>query len=115
MERNQLLQVYPACDYIAVPSHYDGFPNVILESCSLGIPVIASRTGGAMEVLPESQYDLTFYPGNSIECQEAIRRAASMSAIERCNLGEAVRTKILTDFTATAETKQYYDLFTKRL
>ncbi len=115
VDKSQLLQIYPACDYVAVPSHYDGLPNVILEACALGIPVIASRAGGTMEALPEAQRKLTFYPGNALECQNAIKQAATLTAVERSNLGELVRAKILTDFTATVEIKQYYDLLTRRV
>lgn len=51
LDRYELLGYYPACDAIAIPSFYDGMPNVMLEAGSLGIPLIAADVDGMKDVL----------------------------------------------------------------
>ncbi|PKL46544.1 MAG: glycogen synthase [Candidatus Riflebacteria bacterium HGW-Riflebacteria-2] len=111
LDRFELLRWYPVCDYIALPSHYDGMPNVLLEAGALGIPVIAARTGGINEVLPDCQRKLTFYPGNSENCREALWQAAELKPEERAKTGKAFRKHISENFTSTVETRRYLELF----
>jgi len=111
LDRFELLRWYPACDYIALPSHYDGMPNVLLEAGALGIPVIAARTGGINEVLSESQHALTFWPGNSENCREALWHAAGLKPEERIKIGEAQKKHISESFNSARETDRYLELF----
>ncbi len=46
-----LMANYLMCDAIAIPSIYDGMPNVIFEAGSLNIPIIASNVGGISDIL----------------------------------------------------------------
>ncbi|QDT01872.1 Putative teichuronic acid biosynthesis glycosyltransferase TuaC [Rubripirellula lacrimiformis] len=39
-----------AADGLVLPSHFEGMPNVVLESMALGTPVIATRSGGTIEL-----------------------------------------------------------------
>jgi len=111
LDRFELLRWYPACDYVALPSHYDGMPNVLLEAGALGIPVIAARTGGINEVLIESQLALTFWPGNSENCREALWHAAGLKPEERTRTGEALKKHISENFNSACETSRYLELF----
>lgn len=114
LDRFELLRWYPVCDYIALPSHYDGMPNVLLEAGALAIPVIAARTAGIEEVLPESQRHLTFYPGNSEDCREALWRAANLSKTERKKVATCFKKHIGKHFTDSKESSAYLALFEKQ-
>jgi glycosyltransferase involved in cell wall biosynthesis len=74
LDRFELIPFYLACDFVVLPSHYDGFPNVLIESAALGVPAIASRVGG-MSDLPAA---ILFEPGDEHDCRAAIDRAARM-------------------------------------
>ena len=112
MDRFELLSLYPVCDFIALPSHYDGMPNVLLEAGTLGIPAIAARTGGIAEVLPDQQFQLTFHPGNADQCRQALNRAFELSKEERKAIGQALKSNIENNFSQSNESLNYKKLFT---
>ena len=114
MDRYELLNKYPACDFIALPSHYDGMPNVLLEAGALGIPTIAARTAGIYEALPEEQKFLTFYPGNADQCRQALNNAAKLSLDERKQIGETLKNHIKENFNSHLEEIAYLKIFSDK-
>lgn len=44
-------KVYGASDISVLVSYREGFPNTILESCSMGVPCIASNVNGSREII----------------------------------------------------------------
>ena len=63
LDRYELLPWYAACDFIAIPSFYDGLPNVLVEAAALGVPLIASRVDGMADVLTDGETALPVRPG----------------------------------------------------
>ena len=57
-----VLEELPMCDIVVVPSRMDGRPNIVLESLSMGIPVIASRVGGLEEIIDEGRTGFLCHP-----------------------------------------------------
>ena len=49
---------------VAVPSHSEGSPNVVLEAMAAGLPIAASRVGGVPEILEEGVTGLMVEPRN---------------------------------------------------
>jgi glycogen(starch) synthase len=76
LDRLDLIPWYLACDLIVLPSHYDGFPNVLIEAAALGRPLLASSTGGMRDLLTEGEDAFLFAAGDEHSCREAIVRAA---------------------------------------
>ena len=61
-----------------VPSEcYDNFPMSILESFSVGTPVIASKAGGLPEVVEDGKNGFLFEPGNAYDLTEKMEYASS--------------------------------------
>lgn len=113
LDRFELLTRYPACDYLAMPSHYDGMPNVLLEAGLLGIPSIAARAGGITDVLPEELAGLTFHPGDERDCARALWHAAQLTPEQRKESGRLISKRIKKVFNAEKETRSYLELFKK--
>jgi D-inositol-3-phosphate glycosyltransferase len=44
--QNRLPLIYSAADVVCVPSRYESFGHVAVESMACGVPVVASRAGG---------------------------------------------------------------------
>tara|TARA_Y100000589_G_scaffold231756_1_gene219249 strand:- start:7847 stop:8941 length:1095 start_codon:yes stop_codon:yes gene_type:complete len=51
-------------DFVIIPSYKEALSYVAIESLSYGIPVLASRTGGLLEVITEEFNGYFFQPGN---------------------------------------------------
>ncbi len=115
LDHFELLRYYPACDFIALPSFYDGMPNVLLEAGALGIPLIAARVGGITDViddLPE-QAALLFHPGDRHGCRAALWQADQTSAEQRRQIGKALQQHIVAHFDSKIETEAYVQLLQK--
>jgi len=63
-----------ACDVVALPSHNEGVPNVLLESMACGVPVVATRVGGIPEVV-NTDTGILVEPLNSDRLQKALLEA----------------------------------------
>jgi glycogen(starch) synthase len=92
---------------IAIPSHYDGMPNVLLEAGALGIPVLASRTGGMIDVLAVIETNLLFDPGHAESCKTAISLVFNATSEQRKAWGNSLKQEIENNFNQSLETKRY--------
>lgn len=111
MDRYELLPYYAACDLIAIPSFYDGMPNVLLEAAGLGVTILAARTGGMRDVLRNGENAVLFEPGDVVDCARAIARAVGLEAGVRRQLGSNARTLVVNEFNHVREAGRYQEIF----
>ena len=108
-DRYELLPWYAACDWLAIPSFYDGMPNVLVEAAALGVPLLAARTGGMADVLTDGRTGLLFEPGDEAGCMWALHRAAALDESRRAEMGAACRALARDELSAEHETSRYLD------
>ena len=107
LDRFELIPFYLACEFVVLPSHYDGFPNVLIESAALGIPAIASRVGGMKDL----DTGLLFEPGDEHGCRAAIDRAARMRTEEIRELGAQAQQVVRERCDGIDEARRYAEVF----
>lgn len=67
-------------DILLLPSRYrEGYPGIIIEALSVGMPVIASRAGGIPEMIKDG------FDGRLLECTEAEEIVSAVSSINKDN------------------------------
>lgn len=110
VDRYELLGRYPACDLVALPSHYDGTPNVLLEAAALSIPLLSSTAGGMGDLLREGEHGFLFHPGDDRARREAVRRAAAAPDDALRRMGAACRALVSRRLSAAAETARYLEV-----
>jgi glycosyltransferase involved in cell wall biosynthesis len=113
LDRFELLPWYAACDWIAIPSFYDGLPNVLVEAAALGVPMLAARAGGMVDVLEDGRTAFLFAPGDEARCAWAIQRAARLDEQQRLAMGAACRALAENELDAELEITRYVDALTE--
>jgi glycosyltransferase involved in cell wall biosynthesis len=65
--------IYERLDITVLPSIYkEGLPNVLLESESMGVPVVATNVGGISEIVFDGETGYLVEPGNVSALASAI-------------------------------------------
>lgn len=107
VERFELIKYLLACDWVAIPSYYEGMPNVMLESGGLGVPVLASSVDGMRDVIEHNRNGLLFRPVDINDCAMQIIHCVNMPPEERNACGQALKEKIQREYTPQAEVEVY--------
>jgi glycosyltransferase involved in cell wall biosynthesis len=81
---------YAMATVVAVPSHSEGSPNVVLEAMAAGVPLAANRVGGVPEILQESVTGLMVEARNPEAMAKTIFQLLSNADL-RSRLGSAAR------------------------
>lgn len=108
--KTELIANYLICDAVAVPSIYDGMPNVIFEAAALNIPIIAAKVGGIPDVLSKNTAFLfnTLSEDSFLEALSDFENANNKELIEKT---ETLITRIKNEFSLQAETTNYLNIF----
>jgi glycosyltransferase involved in cell wall biosynthesis len=81
---------YALATVVAVPSHSEGSPNVVLEAMAAGLPIVANRVGGIPEILEDGVTGLMVEPRNPEAMAKTIFQLLSNADL-RSRLGSAAR------------------------
>jgi GalNAc-alpha-(1->4)-GalNAc-alpha-(1->3)-diNAcBac-PP-undecaprenol alpha-1,4-N-acetyl-D-galactosaminyltransferase len=74
-------------DLFVFPSRYEGFPNVLCEAMSVGLPVIASNCPGNIDIVRNQLDGILFAVGNVEELQTCLIKILKTSS-QRQKLGQ---------------------------
>ena len=110
-DRLHLIPDYLASDLVVLPSHYDGFPNVLIEAAALGRPLLASSTGGMRDLLTDGENAFLFAPGDAHSCREAIARAADADDATLQRMGARAAEVARLHCDARREAQTYLQIF----
>jgi glycosyltransferase involved in cell wall biosynthesis len=92
--RSDMESVLPAFDLFALCSHSEGFSNAILEAMGMGLPVVATRVGGNIEMVEDGVSGYLVPPGDDHALGERLLALARDPALRR-RMGEAGRRWVL--------------------
>jgi glycosyltransferase involved in cell wall biosynthesis len=72
--RNDVPSLLRAAEIFALPSLWEGLPNVVLEAMAAGVPIVASRVEGISDLLTDGRTGLVVPADSPGELAEAIER-----------------------------------------
>jgi glycosyltransferase involved in cell wall biosynthesis len=74
---NQLQYLFETADVLVVPSRWEGFGLIAAEAMRAGLPIVASKVGGLMEVVSDGESGIFVEPGNIEALAIALRSTPS--------------------------------------
>lgn len=84
------------------PSLTDGTPNSVLEAMLLGIPVIATDTGGIPDVIDAGETGLLVEPDSPVALAEAMKKMVRSSTL-RSQLAAEAKYRVAKEFSPTRQ------------
>lgn len=104
-ERDDVENIYAALDIYCSPSLNEGFPNVISEAMSVGVPCVVTDTGASRGLVRDS--GRVVQPGQVTQLTEALKELLAMNGEERRKLGQKARQIITTQYGLESAVEQY--------
>lgn len=103
------LELIGTCDLFVLPSHTEGFPNVVLEAMALGVAVVATDVGAIGEMLANG-CGLVVPPANSAELSVALEKLMRDER-RRNELGERAKAKARLHYSLESVFEDYINFW----
>jgi sugar transferase (PEP-CTERM/EpsH1 system associated) len=108
--RSDIDRLLGCFDVFALTSLNEGISNTILEAMAAGLPVVASRVGGNVELVDDGGTGGLFAPGDVGALAGALAAYASDAAL-RTRHGEAARRSAVERFSIDRMVRSYQSLY----
>ena len=99
-----------AADLFVFPSRFEALGISLVEAAACGLPAVASRTGGIVDVVEEDRSGRLVEPGRPGELAAALSDLARDPA-RRAEMGRRARTLALGRFDERESARRYLALF----
>lgn len=109
--RTDVPRLVAACDFVLLPSRWEGMPYVVLEAMAGGKPVVATPVDGAIDLVDDGR---TGFVARAIEVgaiAESLRAMAALTQRERARMGESGRERMLARHSADAMVKGLVEVY----
>jgi sugar transferase (PEP-CTERM/EpsH1 system associated) len=103
-------ELLSAMDIFVLPSISEGMSNTILEAMASGLPILATRAGGNMELIEHGSGGLLFAPGDVQALRSHLEQLIDDSEMRR-ELGNAARGRVVAEFSLDRMIQNYRDLY----
>lgn len=88
----ETLSLMAACDLFVLNSTYEGFPHVVLEAMSVGLPVVATAVGGTPELIRNGENGVLVAPNANGSLSKTLIQLVSSPAERQRLAGGALQT-----------------------
>ena len=69
--------VLAACDLFVLPSAYEGFPRVLMESASAGLPIVTTEVSGSDDAVVEGETGFVVPIGDAAAFADRVERVCA--------------------------------------
>jgi len=82
--KEETFALMAACDLFVLNSSYEGFPHVVLEAMSAGLPVVATAAGGTPELVSDGENGLLIAPNANGALSKTLMKLVTSSEERQC-------------------------------
>jgi glycosyltransferase involved in cell wall biosynthesis len=112
--RSDVANIMRAATCLALPSRWEGMPNVVLEAMAAGLPVVATRVEGTSELITDGETGMLMSSHSSDEL--ATRLAALLSdPVRRQAFASAAQSLVSERFAWDAVVAEYTRVYRRLL
>lgn len=105
----QLRQLYAESDLFVLPTLADCFGIALVEALATELPVVATRVGGAPDIVEDGQQGFLVPPNDGAALADRLERLLTDAALRR-SMGARGRAKVLTHFDAARNSQRLIEL-----
>lgn len=109
-ETKNVRDEYRKHDVFCLPSIYEGFPNVLCEAMSCGLPVLCSNVCDNPTIVTDGKNGILFNPENIVEMAEKIEHFVKMDTAKKREMGDEARNKAEKMFSKVEFLRKYKEL-----
>ncbi|THB69027.1 MAG: glycosyltransferase family 1 protein [Gammaproteobacteria bacterium] len=95
---------YHACDFVAIPSMFEGFPNVLLEAMACGRVPLVSDSGAMPDVINHGENGFIFRAENFADATDSITAALETDKTAFQKISEKAKSCVIERFSLEKET-----------
>jgi glycosyltransferase involved in cell wall biosynthesis len=103
-----------ASDVFVLPSEYEGFSITLMEALACALPTVATKVGGATELIRHQENGILINPRDQKELESAIDWLLDHKELWT-KIGERARTSVVDKYSIDAVTNRYLEMFSNAL
>lgn len=105
-----IVKCYQRADLFCLPSIYEGYPNVVCEAMSCGLPILCSNVCDNPMIVEQGVNGYMFNPLDVAQISETIKRFVDLTNNDRLSMGYSSRHRAINLFSSTAFVEKYMRL-----
>lgn len=109
---NDVRPFYALADVLALPSHSEGSPLVLLEAMAAGLPVVATRVGGVPEIVADGESALLVEPRDARSLAAALARALADEGLSRA-LAANASARVAAHFSPESQARSLVEIYSR--
>lgn len=112
--RETVLSILKSSDMFVMPSRYEGTPIALLEAGALGLPILASASGGIPELVTDNEHALLVQPNNPIALANGLLKLCTDPEYAH-TLGINAQQKVRNEFNMSTQIQRIFLAYQKAL
>jgi glycosyltransferase involved in cell wall biosynthesis len=111
--REDIPEILNALDIFVLSSYGEGFPNVVGEAMSSGVPCVVTDVGDSARLVGDS--GVVVPPGDAIALEAVINTLIEIGVEERSRMGTMARERVVSNFNINAMIEAYEQIYSDLL
>lgn len=107
---NNIKYEYQHCDAFCLPSIYEGYPNVVCEAMSSGLPILCSNVCDNPYIVEDNKNGFLFDPFDIDSMVVAFEKFINLSLESKCEMGKCSRLISEEKFSEEAFVQKYINI-----